>query len=503
LKTTDRRLTVVALVLATFMAAMEMTVVSTAMPTTVAELGGVHLYAWAFTAYMLTSTITVPIYGKLADLYGRKPVMMFGMALFLAASVLCGAAPSMGWLIAGRALQGLGAGAMQPIALTIVGDIFDLRERARMQGVFGAVWGFAGLIGPMVGGLIVKYASWPWVFYINVPFGLGAMALLAVAFHERLEGKKHRLDLAGALLLAAGVLLVLLAARGSSRAALLEGAAAAALLAVFVAVERRAAEPLLPLGLFRRRVMAVSSAASALAGAAMFSLVSYVPLYVQAVLGGSATAAGSVITPMAVGWPISSTLAGRLLPRWGFRRLIRLGLLITALAALGLALFLRPGMNLNTGRALTALFGVGMGFAMTALLIAVQTSVEWQQRGVATASSMFFRTIGGTLAVGILGGVLAAALRANGGAAGEAAVQQMLQASGHGGGGPALPPALASALGAGLHTIFAAIAAIAAAGFVVCLLFPRLHVADPGVRPPAPGAAPASADEPIAGVGVH
>src|SRR3954449_6509485 len=202
---TNRPLTVVSLLLSLSMAAMEMTVVSTAMPTVVGDLGGIHYYSWVFTAYLLTSTVTVPIYGKLADLYGRKPVLLAGIAIFLVGSMASGLAQGIGALIAFRALQGLGAGAMQPTTLTIVGDIYNLEERARMQGVFGAVWGVAGLIGPLLGGIIVATLSWRWVFYVNVPFGILSAVLLAFFFVESVEKKAHRLDIAGATLLSLSV----------------------------------------------------------------------------------------------------------------------------------------------------------------------------------------------------------------------------------------------------------------------------------------------------------
>src|SRR5213593_2787870 len=211
---TNRPLTVISLLLSLSMAAMEMTVVSTAMPTVVGDLGGIHLYSWVFTAYLLTSTVTVPLYGKLADLYGRKPVLLAGIAVFLAGSMASGLAGSIGALIAFRSVQGLGAGAMQPTTLTIVGDIYNLEERARMQGVFGAVWGVAGLIGPLLGGIIVKYLSWRWVFFINVPAGIAAAALLIGALHENVEHRKHSLDLAGAAFLTLGLTALLFGAHG-------------------------------------------------------------------------------------------------------------------------------------------------------------------------------------------------------------------------------------------------------------------------------------------------
>lgn len=476
MRRTHRGLTVVALLLGMFLAAMEMTVVSTAMPTVVGELGGLQLYAWAFAAYMLTATVTVPIHGKLADLRGRKPVMLAGLALFLTGSLACGLAGSMGQLVAARALQGLGAGAIQPIALTIVGDLFDVRERSRMQGIFGAVWGIAGLAGPLLGGAIIHLASWRWVFFINVPFGLGCAAVLALAYHERPERHAHRLDLGGAALLSAAVVAALLAAE-SRDAGLVAVPAAAALLGLFVAVERRAPEPLLPLDLFRDRIMAVASVAGALLGAAMISMVTFVPLWVQSVLGGSPTQAGGAIAPMVVGWPIASALSGRLIPRTGFRVLVRLGLLVTACSGLAVALLLRPGTPFRLVQALSFAYGVGMGTANTPLIIAVQSSVPWNRRGVATAMTMFSRTIGGTLAVGLLGGVLAHALQ-RGGASPEVAEKLL---------GPAraLLPAelvagLSGTLQGALGIVFRAVAAIAACALAVSLLFPRLHVSEAG-----------------------
>ncbi len=472
MRKTSRPLTVVALILGLFLAAMEMTVVSTAMPTVVAELGGLPLYAWAFAAYMLSATVTVPIWGKLADLRGRKPVLLAGLALFLSGSFACGHAGTMGALIAWRAVQGLGAGALQPITFTIVGDLFDVHERGRMQGLFGAVWGLAGLVGPIVGGAIVHSVGWRWIFWVNLPFGIASGIVLVLAYHERPERHAHKLDVAGAVLLTLSVVLLLAAAR-SRAAALVALPAAAVSAALFLRVERRAREPLLPPDLFAQRVMAVASVSGALVGAAFISTVTYVPLYVQSVLGGTAGDAGAAIAPMAVGWPVASTLAGRLLPRLGYRRLIRGGLCLSSLAALSLAIFLRPGIGLGVPRLLTGLYGLGLGFANTPLVIAVQSSVPWNRRGVATASTMFFRTIGGTLAVGILGGLLAAALA--GGHAAPDAVDRLL--------GPerdlmdpALLRSLAALLQVGMGRMFWVIAAIAAGGLAASLFFPRLAI---------------------------
>ena len=471
---TNRPLTVVSLLLSLSMAAMEMTVVSTAMPTVVGDLGGIHLYSWVFTAYLLTSTVTVPLYGKLADLYGRKPVLLGGIAIFLVGSMASGLAQGIGALIAFRALQGLGAGAMQPTTLTIVGDIYNLEERSRMQGVFGAVWGVAGLIGPLLGGIIVKYLSWRWVFFINVPAGVAAAGLLMASLHENVEHRRHSLDWAGAGLLTIGLTALLVGVHGGHAAAIGLPLSALSLL-LFVVIERRAPEPVLPLDLFRQRVMAVSTAAGALVGAGMISMVTYVPLYVQGVLGGSPTEAGSAITPMVIGWPIASAISGRVLPRVGFRPLVRWGLAISAVAAVALALLLRPGVSLHLPQVISALFGVGLGLANTALLIAVQTSVEWRQRGVATASTMFARTIGGTLAVGVLGALLSSSLLSDSSVPAGAADQLLGPA--HGAGlDPRVIESLANSLQGGLSTVFWAIAAIAVASAVTTLFFPELPI---------------------------
>jgi EmrB/QacA subfamily drug resistance transporter len=473
---TSRPWTVVALLLGLFLAAMEMTVVSTAMPTVVAELGGIALYAWAFASYMLATTVTVPIWGKLADLRGRKPVLLAGVGLFLLGSLACAQARSMTELVAWRAVQGLGAGAMQPVTFTIIGDLFDVHERGRMQGLFGAVWGIAGLVGPLVGGAIVHSVGWRWIFWVNLPFGLASAAVLAFAYHERPERHEHRLDVAGAALLASAVVSALLAAR-STRAALVAAPAAAVALAAFLAVERRAKEPLLPLDLFSTRVMAVASAAGALMGAAMLATVTYVPLWVQSVLGRGPTAAGAAIAPMAVGWPIASAITGRLVPTVGFRRPLLTGFAVSAGAAVLSAALLRPGARLAEVQALMALYGVGLGIANPPLLIAIQTSVPWNRRGVATASTIFFRTIGGTLSVGLLGGVLAGALQRAGAA--PQLVEKLLGPERASLDAAAIAP-VAGALQAAMAVVFWTAAGIACCALVIAVAFPHVAIAERG-----------------------
>jgi EmrB/QacA subfamily drug resistance transporter len=484
-RSTNRAFTVVGLILALAMGALEATVISTAMPTVIGELGGIHYYAWIAGAYLLASSVTVPIYGKLADIYGRKPILLFGIAMFLLGSAASGAAQSMGQLIVFRAIQGLGAGSMQPMAITIVGDIFDLEERGKMQGLFGAAWGIFGLTGPMIGGLIVHHLSWRWVFYINLPFGLAAAAIVATQLHERIEKKPHSLDFLGAGLLTGTVVALLLAAsRLGAQVTVLCVGVAAVLLAAFLAVERAAKEPVLPLPLFARPVMAVSSLTGAVIGGAMIATLTYVPLFVQGVLHGTPTEAGTAITPMVVGWPIASAIAGRMLPIVGFRPLIRLGLGTTAAAAMALAV-VGGSHGLMGLRIITAAFGAGMGCSNTALLLAVQTTVAWEQRGIATASTMFFRTIGGTLAVGVMGGVINARLMADASIP-EDAASRVLSREGAASLTPDLIARLGDALAGGLGTVFWIIAGMGVVAFVASLWFPHI-VTRPKELAPAEG----------------
>ncbi|WP_257461909.1 MDR family MFS transporter [Archangium lipolyticum] len=481
MRPTHRPLTTVALALCLFMAALEMTVVSTAMPTVVSELGGLEHYAWVFTSYMLSSTITVPIFGKLADLYGRKPVLLFGIVLFLIGSIASGLSTSMSMLIAFRTLQGLGAGAMQPVSLTIIGDIYTLEQRAKVQGAFSGVWGLAGLVGPLTGGLIVKYLTWHWVFFINVPVGVGAMALLLGFFHEQVQRKPQKLDFAGAALLSAGVVALLFGVQGLGRN-LLALPVAAVLLIAFVLVERKAPEPVIPPSLFKIPAIVISSAAGALFSAAMFGATTYVPLYVQGVLGGSATLAGGMITPMIVGWPVASLVAGRLLLKTGFRPLIVGGLGLTVLGTGLMALFLNPHSSILVPELAMGLFGIGLGFTATALLIAVQTSVGWELRGAATASHMFFRTIGGALGVGLMGGVLVSHLLKDPRVPVSAANE--LLGPEHGRGLPSeMLQTLSGALGAGLSINFWIICAATIAAFAAGLFYPKSK-RDPGTPLP-------------------
>ena len=407
-----RIIVTIALMLGMFLAALDTTIVGTALPSIVGKLGGISLYSWVFSAYLLTSTTTVPIYGKLADLYGRKPLFLFGSALFLLGSALSGAAQSMVQLIIFRAIQGLGAGAVLPLVLTIIGDIFSLQERAKVQGLFSGVWGLSSIVGPAVGGIIVDHFSWRWVFYINIPFGLVSSILLAIYLKESVERKKHTLDYLGTLTLTGAIVALLFA--------MLEGGTAWAwnsiqilglfalsivLTTIFLWQERRAAEPILPLSLFNNRIISVSSIGAVVLGVLMFGVSSYVPLFVQGVRGGTATSAGLVLGPMLLAWPIASTVGGKLAIRYGYRFIASAGMAL-ATAGVIMSMLFRVDTGLPFIIVSMLFIGAGLGFASIAFILAVQNAVPWNLRSVATASNQFFRTMGGTVGVAVMGTIL-------------------------------------------------------------------------------------------------
>ncbi|MBI4815392.1 MAG: MFS transporter [Deltaproteobacteria bacterium] len=402
---TNRRVTVVGLVLVSFMAALEATVVGTAMPSVVADLGDIALYGWVGASYLLASTVTIPIYGKLADIYGRKPVLLFGIALFLLGSLASGAAGSIHMLIVARTIQGLGAGSTLPISMTIVGDLFALEERAKVQGAFGSVWGAAGIAGPILAGLIVDVASWRWTFWINVPFGLTSILILTRGYRETPTHGRPSIDWAGAALLATGALCVLLAAEGTRP--WVTGVFGMTLLGALSWVERRVKEPVIPLALLARRSVFVSSLSSAALGVIMMGTLMFVPLYVQGVLGGSPTEGGSAIAPMLVGWPIAAAVITRVIVRVGFAKPVLIGAVLCAGPLSGLVYALSHGSSLWTLRALAFATGLGMGSTNTAILLAVQSGVERAERGVATASVMFARSMGGAMGTGLMGALFA------------------------------------------------------------------------------------------------
>jgi EmrB/QacA subfamily drug resistance transporter len=408
-----KALITLATLVGTFLAALDATVVGTAMPTVIGELGGLKLYPWAFASYLLAATVTGPIFGKLSDTYGRKPVYLAGIFIFLLGSVLAGTSQSMGALILFRTLQGLGAGAVQPVAITIIGDIFELETRARVQGLFGAVWGISAVVGPAAGGFITDLASWRWVFYVNVPFGIIAAVLLAATLTESFERRERNPDYLGTALLACGLVAVLLALLGDdgglSVATLALFFGGLAVLSLFVVVERRAADPVVPPDLFSERIIAVSALGNVAMGGVLLGVSVYVPLFVQGALGGTAITAGAAVASLSIGWPVGSFVGGRLLLLTGYRATLLLG---SALIALGSALCVPMDGSTSLAYVVVAVvvIGLGLGFSSTSYLVSVQNAVPWRRRGVATSSVVFFRTVGGSLGVAIMGAFLNASL---------------------------------------------------------------------------------------------
>jgi EmrB/QacA subfamily drug resistance transporter len=402
--------------LSLFLASMESTVVATAMPTIVSQLGGLDSYSWVFSAYMLTSTTTVPVYGKLSDIYGRRPVYTAAMVLFLLGSLLCGLAQSMGQLVAFRAIQGLGAGGLLPLAFIIIGDLFSFEQRARIQGLFSGVWGVSSVVGPLLGGFLVDRVSWHWIFFVNIIPGLLAGALVWRAWVDRPRDSavaRPAVDYAGSILLTAAMVVLLLGLfeLGTPLGwALLAGAAL--LFGGLAWVERRAADPVLPLSLFRDRLFAVACAHGLLAGWAMFGSATYVPLFVQAVLGTSATAAGATLTPLLISWVLASIVGSRLLLTLGYRTLALVGMVLLTAGA-----FLMTRIGVGTSQLSLAvslsLMGTGMGLSIPAFLIAVQSAVPRRFLGTATSTVQFSRSIGGVLGVSVMGVVLSTRLAAN------------------------------------------------------------------------------------------
>ncbi len=408
----SQRFVTLGLMLGIFMASMEITVVATAMPTIVSQIGGLAAYSWVFSAYLLAATTTVPLFGKLSDLYGRRRIYAVAMGLFLTGSLLCGMARSMPQLIALRAVQGLGAGGVLPVAFIIIGGLFSFERRARMQGLFASVWGVSSVVGPLVGGFIVDRLSWPWIFYVNVIPGLLALTLVWFFLEEEPATGRTSVpvDFLGAGLLTAGVVALLLGLfelRAGGGWPLLT--VAAALFAALAWVERSAADPVLPIALFRDRLFAVACGQGLWAGWSLFGSIAFIPLFVQAVLGTSATAAGATLIPLNMGWVFASTIGSRLLLRTGYRILAVIGMCLLTLGTFVMSRIGVDSSRLDVMISVT-LMGIGMGMSIPSFMIAVQTTVPRSVLGMATSTVQFSRSIGGALGVSIMGAVLSARL---------------------------------------------------------------------------------------------
>ncbi len=468
------------LMLSLFLASMESTVVSTGMPTIVSQLGGLESYSWVFTAFMLASTTTVPLYGKLSDLFGRRPVFAAAMAIFLIGSALCGLATTMPQLIAFRTVQGIGAGGLLPLVFIIIGDLFSLEQRARLQGLFSGVWGISSIAGPLLGGFIVDQASWRWIFWINIIPGLVATAIVWFAWIDRArahDAPPRSIDYAGALLLTAGAVALLMSLTDLSASwALPTLAGALALFGALVWVERRVSDPVLPIGLFHNRMFLVACGHGVLVGCAVFGGATFVPLYVQGVLGTSATEAGAALMPLLLAWVFSSIPGTRLLLRLGYHTIALAGIIALVIGAFPL-MFLDTQTNRLLLMTSLGLMGFGMGFSIPAFLIAVQSTVDRSQLGTATSVLQFSRSIGGAFGIGVMGAILSAIVVAHLVAAGLDASTSLNSLIDSPGSDSAVQATLRDALSAGIRGVFIVGFIASVLGLLVTLLAPRGQIA--------------------------
>jgi EmrB/QacA subfamily drug resistance transporter len=499
-------LTTVAVISGMFLAALDGTIVATAMPTIVGDLQGIDHYAWVFSAYLLAEIATIPLWGKFADMYGRKRIFLAGMTIFLVGSVLCGQAHSMNELILFRAFQGLGAGCILPVAQTISADLFTLEQRVKVQGIYAAVFGFASIIGPLIGGFLTDSLSWHWVFYVNIPIGIAAAVLVKVVMIEPLEHRhKHRIDWVGIVTLLGWTCLLVFALETGGRdyawssptiVASLTGSVI--LLAAFIVAELRSAEPLLPLGLFRIPALRASAVLSTLLGMTMFGVLSFLPLFVQVVIGTSATSAGRVLTPLMLGFMVASAFGGRLLLRVGFRVQVALGM---ALSLPGLFLLTRLDVGSSTLEISRDLVFIGLGFGLVLLActLAAQNSVSLRQMGTATGIVNFTRQLGGAVGVAIAASVMLTSLTHRLAEAFPGANIRASEFLSPASSGQRIPPAAREAVqhafSGALHQVFVTAAVMGAIGLLCVFLMPRgkpaaLRDQAHGHEPPVDAVAP-------------
>ncbi|RPF20678.1 MDR family MFS transporter [Myceligenerans xiligouense] len=451
------------LMLAAALVALDATILATAAQTIARELGDFERLPWVFSVYMLAQAVSVPVYGRLADVLGRKRVMLAGIGLFLLGSVLCGLAPSMTWLIIGRVVQGLGAGAVMPMSMTIVSDVYTLAERAKTQGYLASVWAMSSVVGPTLGGVFSQFASWRWIFWINVPLSLLAAVMLWRSFHESArEGRREPIDYVGAALLTAGstALLLALLEGASLPVALTAGLVALAVLALggFAWWALRSAHPVFDLRVLRRRVIGSSTGAALMVGVIVLGLSTYIPIYAQGVLGVGPLVAGFALAAMMLGWPLTATWSGSFYLRIGFRATGLIGSSLVTAGSLFAVFLLGEDSAVWQVAATTFFIGAGMGLTAVPTLIAAQTSAPWHERGAVTGINMFSRSIGSAVGVAVFGAIVNAHAQV-------------------GADGTPEGPGLADAM----HLVFIATTACAALMFVAVALMPKDRPAPAGV----------------------
>jgi len=473
---TNRPLLLGSVMAAMFMIAIEATIVSTAMPQIVGQLGGLQLYSWVFSAFLLTQTAMTVVFGKLSDIVGRKSVMLWGIAIFLVGSILCGFAWSMPSMIVFRLIQGVGAGAIQPVGMTVVGDLYSAQERGRIQGYLASVWAISAVIGPLAGGLIIQHFSWAWIFWLNVPIGLIAAAGFWIFLHEDIKHERRKIDH-----LSAGVFALAIAAIMADLTALTtsEGPVTLAITAVavvctglFILQERRSPEPMISLQLWGRRPIAAANGASLLAGMTMIGLTTFLPMYVQGVMQQSALTAGFALSVMVLGWPVGATLASRLWARFGLRPVLLAGGLLVPVGAF-LFVRLTPDASPLLAGVGSLVVGFGMGLLSSASLVLLQEIVDWSERGSVTASFIFARSLGSTFGATIFGAVLNYGLLHSGSATAISSdeIRGLLEGAGQ---NAAASESIRGVLEHSLHLTFLSMFVIALLTAVIAALVPKV-----------------------------
>ncbi len=480
----SRALVIASVMTSMCMIAIEATIVATAMPQIVAELGGLRFYSWVFSSFLLAQTAMTVVFGNLSDIYGRKPVMLAGIAIFLLGSVFAGLAWSMPIMIVCRLIQGVGAGAIQPVAMTIVADLYPARERGKVQGYLASVWAIAAVIGPVIGGILIRNVSWAWIFWLNIPVGVAATAGFTLFLNETVHRERRSIDIAGAVTFAIAVtsLLILLTELGSPNIGTVAAAGSVCCLATmaFVMIERRAVHPMVSFALWSHRPIAATNGVGLLAGMALTGLTTFLPIFVQIVLHRSPVVAGLALTTMLVGWPAGATLAARLFHRYSLRRLLLAGVTLQPLGA-GLLVMLTPASSPVIAGLGSLIMGFGMGLISVSSLVLLQEIVEPGQRGTVTASNIFSRNLGSALGATVLGAVLNHGLSRSLGAA-AIEPEQLRQLLDTAPGTLTGNPALRLAMEQSLNLTFWAMVAISAATLGVALWVPAAAGVLPGIK---------------------
>ncbi|HLQ70281.1 MAG TPA: MDR family MFS transporter [Bacillota bacterium] len=481
----NRPLILASVMLGMFLAAIEATIVATAIPSIVADLGGFSSYSWVFSAFLLTNASTVLIFGKLSDIYGRKSIFVIGTTIFLVGSTLSGFSTSMAMLIISRFVQGVGAGALMPMATTIVGDIYDKEERAKIQGYLSSVWGISAVTGPLLGGFFVDMLSWRFVFWMNIPLGILAMAGILIFLRENVDRSKQSIDYVGSILIVISVcsLMFILVEGGvniawDSALMFILASTTSIGFGLFLYQEKHAVQPMMPFFLWRYPIIRMANLATLTTGMIIIGVSSYLPAFVQGVMGYSATIAGFTLTAMSIGWPLFSTLAGRLLLKIGYRNTSLIGGLFLLIGAIFFFLLSPEKGPLWAGTG-SFFIGAGMGMTSTSFIVNIQNVVNWDMRGIATASNMFMRSLGSALGAALLGGMLNNRIQSylnHHGMTDEAdidTVNQLLDPNIAVSLPEKIKSVLQDSLTSGLHTVYIGILILSVVSFLIIIMMPK------------------------------